>query len=105
MATVNVTIGRTVTSAVGAQVNGEPVRANGGQVTVQIVAPAAVGRIEQSNDAVNWIVATQEATDLTTLDDGVFVLHDLPEWVRPATIADAGGPRALEFIFSVQKES
>lgn len=104
MATVNVTIGRTVASVNGSQANGIPVRANGGQVTVQIVAPASLGRIEQSNDAVNWIVATQEATDLTTLASGVYILHDLPEWVRPSVNSDASAVRSFEFIFSIQKE-
>lgn len=104
-ATTNVRISKTVASVVGAQANGERLRAGGHGVTVQIVAPASLGRVEQSNDGYNWIVATQEATDLTTLASGVYILHDRPEWVRPAVNADASGPRNFEFIFSVYKES
>jgi hypothetical protein len=105
MATVNVQSQRSITTA-GAQVNGVPVRASGFPVTVQVVTPAALGRIEQSMDGVNWIVAThQNGTDVTTMDDGIFTLDDLTEWVRPATVTDGSAPRTVDFLFSIYKES
>jgi hypothetical protein len=75
-------------------------------VTVQVVAPAALGLIEQSNDGFNAVTAThQTGTALSSLDDGMYTLDDRAEWVRGSVATDASGPRNFEYVFTIHKES
>lgn len=105
-ATNAVLFSRSVTSAAGAQANGDRICTSGFPVTVQMVCPASEGRIEVSNDGTTWAASTYNAgTAGTGLASGVYAIDGNSYWVRPCTEADAGGPRSYEFLFSVYKES
>lgn len=105
-ATVNVLTHKTVASVNGSQANGEWVRAGGFPVTVQVLAPASLVLVEQSNDRHNVVTATHQAgTALSSLGSGMYTVDDRTEWIRAAVASDGSGPRNYETIFSVQKES
>jgi hypothetical protein len=75
-------------------------------VTVQVVVPAALGLIEQSNDGYNWVTATHQAgTGLSSLDDGMYTVDDRSEWIRGSVASDGSAVRNFDFIFTIQKES
>jgi hypothetical protein len=108
MASTNILIHKSVTTG-AAQVNGESIRVGGNPVTVQILSPGStsLGRVEVSNDRYNWALAhsVTAGTSLTAIGDAVHAINERAEWIRPCGIADTAAPQALEFMFSVFKES
>lgn len=92
-------------SAVGAAVNGEPVRIAGNNFEVQTLGPAALFEIQGSSDLSNWVVLTNYIgnTPLTALGSGLFMVNEGPPWVRVVILADVGGPRNFEAVLNIGK--
>lgn len=85
----------------GAQANGRPIYLGGQLSTFQFVGPAALGRIELSNDRVTW---TASLTGLANGAQGGIALRCL--WMRCCVANDgASAPRKFSFhiIPSLQK--
>lgn len=99
MPTIAKSVQDRVLSVNGSQSNGRPIFVGGQEFTWQIEAPAALGRIEISNDKVTWAQA------VTAQGDGMGQVVTRPLWVRSCTLSDAGGPRSFYFWYAISQEN
>jgi hypothetical protein len=100
MSFIPAVIDREVASVNGSQANGIPVYVGGREFSMQLFGPAALGRLEVSQDRFHW------DENATLLDDGVLThVGDRPLWARLAVDSDASGPRTFRGRFMILKES
>jgi hypothetical protein len=94
-----ITLTSQVTSDAVLVVNGDPIYVGSQPVEVQLHGPGNLHNVQQSQDRVNWVAATDAAAvAITGVGAGYYELREQPQYVRLQTAAGAAALYAATWV-------